>query len=562
MFVAIALLSLPTLAAAQPRVIPQRRQIGRFADPTVFQPDRLREVVIVPLTHVKSIFVVCKSPREASLPPTAFIIKNLVGDERDAPWLLKLGQALKHAKSDQAEATFQKSAAAFRLQIDKDPKNARLRLDLIEALYELDRPDEILACARKCVELNPRLAEGWAALGTYYWRPFFRLLYGESFKGAIQIQSNEPPPMITRVLAPAEKRQAKHFLQIIRDCEKKRVQLAPDDLKNVMENAVADAFCALFDNYLNLGKWDGDESAFRAFFSRRMFTALIEYARQKQDPFAYGSAGMVHLLMCKTQIQAKRWTPEKTALELEKGMALVIEPLAKMAEQNERVLATKATYVFAVMAGFSSDGDSLKRFAARTLELAPKESAAIDIVLATQDDMSPEQQERYWMKHSQQYHVARIWERLAAKRYAAGDLPTTERYLRFAEKIDADNRNIQLIKATVLLKRGTSKHVEAGKFLDALEKRLDEKGDPKAIITVADMPTFQHGYRYLRAIHTALSGNWQKGQAELIELRAHGVMTEAIEKALAAFPPPATSVSPQFGRPTLLAPDPRGESRK
>ncbi|MBI2804375.1 MAG: hypothetical protein HYX68_05245 [Planctomycetes bacterium] len=293
-----------------------------------------------------------------------------------------------------------------------------------------------------------------------------------------------------------------------------------------------------------------------------MFTALIEYARQKQDPFAYGSAGMVHLLMCKTQIQAKRWTPEKTALELEKGMALVIEPLAKMAEQNERVLATKATYVFAVMAGFSSDGDSLKRFAARTLELAPKESAAIDIVLATQDDMSPEQQERYWMKHSQQYHVARIWERLAAKRYAAGDLPTTERYLRFAEKIDADNRNIQLIKATVLLKRGTSKHVEAGKFLDALEKRLDEKGDPKAIITVADMPTFQHGYRYLRAIHTALSGNWQKGQAELIELRAHGVMTEAIEKALAAFPPPATSVSPQFGRPTLLAPDPRGESRK
>ncbi len=534
-FALLVLLLSTEPAAAQPKPIPVPPEFQKILGPSKFDPDRLREAIAFPIGRVLLGIGVKQSNKDEEL-PIAVIEKKLVGDERDAEWLIKLGRALKDAKSDGATKAYEKAAAALRKRIEKEPKNGELYLQLGEALEEVHGFDAGFPLARKCVEGDPTHHRGRGALGSHYWMQFLRHVYGDKEKINWEVRSNKPPSTDIRAMTDAEKGKARTLLKYISHCEKERDRHTPEDVNSVMVNVLMEGHRALFDSYFRTGQWDVEAAAYPRFLSGRVVAAYAKHGREKQDPGAYGLAAMAQMAAFAREATERDWSFARMTPAQKKIVAELTDPLEKLAENKDRATATKATFILAMLAMMEEDVASTTRYAEKAFVLAPCEKAVIDMNAMLVKEEGKLDYEKFLLSHAAKHPSTRVWELLAVYHFRAKRFDEAERYLREAEKLEPQARRWQMARAAILLKRGAGTLREAGKILDALEKRLDEKEEDKCLIVVEDIPKFQEGYRYLRALYTALSGKWEQGRDELAELREREVMVDEIGPALEAFP--------------------------
>lgn len=519
---------------AQPKTIESDPNLQRLF--RKFDPVKLRESIAFPVSHVKVGVKMDSSDKKDESLPIAVIEKKLRGDDRDAEWLLKLGQALSEAKSDRAKDAYERAAALFRKRIEREPKTGKHYLDLIEALRGLEKPAEVFVLARKCVEVEPKNELAWAALGNGYWHEFFKLLGGKDEKVDLQF-NGEKPPQLDRPLAEKEKEYARKLLGYIKHCENERSKYAVDDASSVLHYSIMGAYWHVFDTYFRTGQWNVDATAFAHLISERTVSALARHGRETDDPPSIGFAVFLQVLSYRRESKDPDWSYDKMSPAQKQAVAALLKPIEKLCSDKDQAKAAKATLLLAMLS-LMVEGDLKKgkHYAERALEMAPRESGVVDFNVIVKKAIEADV-EQFLVDHVARHPSARAWEHLATLHFRKKRFAEAERCLNECEKIDARSPVLALARAALLLKRDEASLKDAGKVIDAIETRLEEDPPKKGLFMVEEVPSFKDSYRYLRALHTALSGKWEQGRDELIKLREEEILVEAIDQALEAFPP-------------------------
>jgi hypothetical protein len=295
----------------------------------------------------------------------------------------------------------------------------------------------------------------------------------------------------------------------------------------------------LFDTYFRTGKWAlEDNEGFRTFLSKTMREELVKYGHAQQEPAAFHIAATLQMAVFAREGMGSNWSPSKYTQQQQKIMATYYEPLLELAGHKDAHKRAKATLALGLLKLTEADLAQAKVFAAKTLALAPRDEAAIDLMAATQEDDDRDAFEKFWLAHAREHPSTRPWLLIALTAFKRKDIDKAERFLLEGEKINPKDKAIMLAKAALALKRGEGSLAKAGTILDAAEKRLregDEKSGPQLAKHYSGLEAC---YRYLRAIHTALSGKWEQGRDQLLEIRAQQVLVDDITKALEAFPRP------------------------
>lgn len=524
-------LTLAPIAAAQPGPpeLPRSAQIV----PAEFDAAKFRAAVAFPISSVQYGILTNNGEKEEELPPVSVIEKKLVGDQRDAEWLVKLGDALSKDRPEQAKRAYEKSVAAFRKRIEKEPKVAKHYYDLVWPLGELGRPAEELAAAKKCVELDPKCADGWAALRDCYWEEFRRLVYGDAEKVSWHFSSDRPPPEIVRPLTAAQKDQARALLEEIGRCHREWKRFTPDTLDSASQDILLQSQWELFQAYFRTGDWDLNNPAlYQGILSSRLRERLIEQGKQKEDPAALGMAVFSQIAVFATETNDPDWTMEKMTAEQKTALASTLQPLEKLAEHKDPIIAMKANFILAALSG--GDAPRMMRLAARALELAPCEGAVVDLMTKAQAGQGGDFKQ-FWLDHLRKHPSVRPWLNMAEAHFKANCLADADRCLREAEKLDPKDRTVQLARAAVALKSGDD--ALAARILDALQSRLEEAAPEDPIFHAKDVPGVPDAYRYLRAVHDCLNGKCEQGRAQFSDLCDKKIFAEAITEGLAAYRP-------------------------
>lgn len=533
---AVLLVTSGEYALAQPKVIPPPPDFGKLIGPGKFYPAKLREAIVLPTSEVDLAlgFKIESSESEDKLPSVAAIERKLVGDERDAEWLLKLGLALTQAKSDRAKEAYTKSAAAFRKRIEKEPKVARHYLDLTRPLSELGQSDQVIASAKKSLELDEKNPDGWAVLRDASLTEIRTRVFGDTKAVSWKVSMGKTLPDVVPPLTDVQRESVRGLLKQVQYCQQQWSRRVPNDLENLARSVAFDAEWEIYDAYVRSGTWKG-ASAFQLLLSKNMIEALIDLGDQGSNPDAYHVAATFQMMAFLVAAKDPDWSLAKLTAPQKQAMARIIQPLEKLAGNDKKPIAAKACFSLSFIAMRMDETKKAKQFAAKSLALAPRDRGIIYWMVLVQTAKDPDADElvQFWLGHVRKHPSTHVWHQLA---YLAGDVGDITHCVREAEKIDAKARNIQLMKAALALKRGPSGLADAGTILDALEKRLDEPDERDSLLRVAEHPNFQDAHRYLRAMHTALSGSWEKGRDQLIELRDKDVLVEPITKALQAFP--------------------------
>lgn len=531
---AITILLFAGSLQAQPKTIESDPNLQRLF--RKFDPVKLREAIAFPVSHVKVGVKMDSSDKKDESLPIAVIEKKLRGDDRDAEWLLKLGHALSEAKSDRAKDAYERAAALFRKRIEREPKSGKHHLDLIEALQGLEKPAEVFALARKCVEVEPKNDLAWAALGNGYWHEFFKLLGGNTEEVKFQFHTDKPP-QLPRPLSAAEKDYVRKLLGYIKRCEDERSKHATDDIGSIVHSALMSAHWHMFDRYFQTGQWNVDAGAFAQFIGQRTVTALAKHGREKNDVASLGFAVFMQAMACRQESKDPNWSYNKLTALQKQTMAELLDPLEKLCGDKDHEKAAKAT-IFLATLSLMVEGDLKKgkHYAERALEMAPRESGVVDFNVIVKKAIEADV-EQFLVDHVARHPSARAWEHLATLHFRKKRFAEAERCLNECEKIDARSPVLALARAALLLKRDEASLKDAGKVIDAIETRLEEDPTKKGLFMVEEVPSFKDSYRYLRALHTALSGKWEQGRDELFKLREEEILVEAIDQALEAFPP-------------------------
>lgn len=547
--------------AAQPKIIPPPPEFQKLVEPKKFDPVALRDAIAFPISSVQFGVKLGSSKKTEVLPSPAVIEKKLVGDERDAEWLLKLGTALTKAKApEKAKQAFEKSVAAYRRRIEKEPHVAKLYLGLSDGLYELDQNDEAHACAKKCVAVDPRNAEGWKSLHWYQWQAFLRFVCGDEVK-SWNMTLGSTPPKITKNLSAAERAKAQDLLLETKKSHEQWKRLAPDDLDNFMYSCLIEGHWEIYDTHLRRKDLSPDDSALgKGLHSKKMSDMLLKFGHDNEDPPALCTAYMLCMMAFRQEAGDPDWTPARMTAEQKKTTKAIGDAIRRLVSHRDKAIASKAHFGLIYLAMGDQDVAEMKRLAFTTLAATPSEPAAIELCFLIQSEDDPADRERFWLEHLRKHPSVGTWSRLGADLFKNKKYANAERCFREAEKLDPGDKTMLLGKAVFSLRRGPEGLVEAGKILDALEKRVDEPEDDGAIIVFTVSPKLDDSCRYLRTIHTALSGKWEQGRDALMELREREVLVEAIGRALEAFPPrPIVLPLPPLGTPTQPPPVLRSE---
>ena len=564
-WIANVLLLLPNHGVfAQPKEIPPPPEFQKLIGPAKFDPAMLREAIAFPVSATQFDLKIA-SEKDEEIPPVTVIEKKLVGDDRDAEWLLKLGDALDKIKSDRAKGAYERSVAAFRKRIEREPKVAKHYVDLCDPLYRLYRPAEAFACAKKSVELDPRNADCWWVLNDCYWRELTRLICEDGANLSWQSATGQPPPDVVKPLTDAQKEKAHTLLRHIEHCQQQWQRHSPAGPQNLIVCDTYRYFWDLFDNYIRTGEWDAAiNERFKLNMLKKLPEKLVEYGRENQDAVAFGVAAGCQFASFAKESQDPQWSPGKMTAAQKGEFAATLQALEKLADHKDTTIAIKASVTLAALALVTDDQPGLERFAAKALGLAPREKAALDMMAVAQKNRPGA--DKFWEDHARKYPSARVWLLRSFTHFRNKKYDDSERCVREGEKFDPKDRSIQLAKAALALRKGDATLSEAGRILDELQKRLDEPAEKDALFGASEHPSFPDSYHYLRAIHTALSGKWKQARDQLLKLQEKAALGKAIEKgeieeaitnALEAFPrrgtaPPAELDSPP--RPTLLPP--------
>lgn len=535
-FAIVVLVSIPSLCAfAQPsglKDIPPPPDFLRSLGQTKFDPALLRAAIVFPVSSCMAGSSLNTEKTDDEVLPIAEIRKKLLGDERDADWLYKLGVGLNRIKSPDAKNIFTQSVAAYVKRIKKEPNVSKHYCDITRPLSELDRKDEARACAKRSVELDPNNADGWWELVQHKLADLLTTIYGSESREFIHGET--PPPELSRILKPQQVK-AIGLLKEIRFCIDHWKRSARLNIERVGDCAAIEADWAIFDGYFRSGKWDRDKHVFQALQSKALQDQLQVHGRDNQDPIAYLYLAMIKITAFARDAKDPSWSPMRLTPEQKKTINEAVAPLETLAIHKDKAIVVKALFVQTIIAHFSGEIQTASVHCERALSIAPREKAIIATMMQVVQKELTDGFEKYWMNHAQKHPSAFVYFGIAAYAFYDKSFDRIDRLLRDAAKIDPKDRNILLVKAAVALKRGEASLAEAGRILDQLESRIDEP-NPNSILDVFEVPGFRNSYRYLRAIHTALNGNWEKGRDELIELRGNGVLEKGITAALDAFP--------------------------
>lgn len=525
---------------AQPpglKEIPAPSSFIRSIGKNRFDPALLRSAIVNPISSIMVGFSLNpqKKDDDLTLPE---IRKKLLGDERDAEWLHKLGERLNQTKSPDAKSFFTQSVAAYVKRIKKEPTVSKHFSDITRPLCQLDRMAEARACAKRSVELNPKNADGWWELVQYNFLDFLKAIYGKA-PGQF-IHGVTPPPELSS-MSRSEKAKAIVYLKEIRFCIDQWKLCTRLDIVNVSECAGIETNWAIFDTYFQTGKWDRDKHVFQALQSKVLQEILQIHGRDNQDPFAYLFLAMTKIAAFAQDSKEPSWSPLKMTTEQKETLNDAIAPLGSLATHKDNAIVVRTLFVQTMIAHLSGEKQKATVHCERALSIAPTENAIITTMMqVVQKDMT-DGFEKYWMDHAQRHPSAFLYLSLSGYAFYDKNYDRIDHLLQKAGEIDAKNRYILLTRAAVELKRGEASLAEAGRILDHLESRIDEP-NPDLIIDIYPVPGFRSSYRYLRGIHTALKGDWEKGRRELMELRDLGLFEKGINDALEAFPQPSIAL--------------------
>jgi tetratricopeptide (TPR) repeat protein len=479
-----------------------------------------------------------------STPAPAEIEQKLSGDERDAELLLKLGWSYKERQDvERAMAAFQKAVVATTRRIEREPRNARLYLVLSDALRAVDREAEARAAIRKCLELDPKHADGWKAAYWLQWSDLVKFVH-DSRVTSWTLTLGEAPPPITRKLTEAETAKAQRMLREAWDCHVQWKRLADETLENLSYAGLIEGNWEIYEARLRQKDVRQEDSALtKMFLSAKMSEMLTKFGESKADPDALGAAFMMKMWAIESKAANPEWKPSQISRDEKKSLLAIQAAAERLTIHRDAAIARKAWLALVYTDYLTLDFATARQRAHDALKAMPKDRDIVHLMFFVQSDDKQGEPERFWLEHLRRYPSAPGWAHLGNKYFRAKRFADAEVAFTNAARLDPNEPTMLLGKVSLLLRRQDGL-VEADQLLHTLDKLAVESDDERQI---AFVPKLAESCRYLRAVHTALSGKWEKGRDELVALRDRDVLVEAIDQAMEAFPR-RLMASPPAGR--------------
>jgi tetratricopeptide (TPR) repeat protein len=412
---------------------------------------------------------------------------------------------LKLNDNERAKQALKEAIKSYRLLIEAEPKNARLRADLALALCDSEK-DDAEKLLRQAAQLAPRDWYVTAAKGQFL-----------VFQGTVLLTGGEKADTnrFVQILASlkAEAKTLAKFERTIdeaRECFNQAVELAPRDPDARLQRAV---FRGLFFFYRTASK-ASDAREINP-FAMQAFQELVadvhEWAKLRPDDpkaltaalfFEIAGSGVKPSNEIKDAAALIAAMPERTRLSVEEKLRSLEQA---MQSKDPQKAAAAAVFQGMLFSAVLRDMERAEKVLRRAVELQPLRDLGWEYLAA-----ALAYQEKYKeglevclnrLKHRDNVHN-RL---LAAKCHEALDeFDEAEKQVRLALKMDPKDITCRLALAALLLRHDNADDVEAaGKLLRAIEEALND-ATPDALR--GDFSTTIGAY-------LALTGDPTKGRA-------------------------------------------------
>lgn len=540
-----ALLVATGMVEAQPIAPPPEFQ--KLVGPKTFEPDTLRAAIVFPSNDVRFGFQFSLTESMQESQSASGSTGKPFGDDRDAEMLMAQGAAFKEKKNaDAARTAFERAEACYRQRMAREPRCGKHLVDLAQVLRSLDREEDARAATRKCLELDPKNADAWKAVAWQQWTDFLKFVNRPGVE-SWTVKLGEPLPQITRELTEADRDKARQMLKEALASHLNWKRLAPESLVNIGYGGLLDASAEILEARLKQKDIRQEDSALgRMFLSRRMSDALLKYGREHTDPEALVGAFMLRRMAIEQRASDSEEKQPPLSQEERRHLAAIQEAAQIQTTHRDPAIARRAWLGLVYMHTLALDFPAARKHAGDALKAMPREMEIIQLVFFVQSSDNFGDDECFWLEHLRLHPGAGGWARLGVEYFRLKRYGDADQCFKNSAKLN-DEEPTMLMGRVALLMRNKDGLAEAGRHLKVLEAQSAKR---RAEPPIRFIPELAESCRYLRAVHTALSGNWEQGRQELLGLRDKEVLLEATDAALKAFPqqfriaPPNARIGP------------------